>query len=153
MTEPAEVVSRMVGESLSLCIVEERSVVGVTNPDGNIVTFWDMEKQQFLKKLELKAPRGLTRTLDGSHLALSHGAGTLTLLSPETLEPVPLRRVPHLRALRLASVHAGSAGLTGSALSRRRRFRVATLMPRRAAAADRSPPVSARARAMASSST
>jgi hypothetical protein len=42
MTEPEEVVSRMIGESLSLCIDEPSQVVGVTNPDGNIVTFWDL---------------------------------------------------------------------------------------------------------------
>jgi hypothetical protein len=93
MTEPEEIVSRMVGESLSLCIVEERSVVGVTNPDGNIVTFWDMSGKRFLKKLDMPAPRGFTRTLDGAYLALSYGAGTLTLLSPETLEPVRPHRV------------------------------------------------------------
>jgi len=94
MTEPEAIVSRMVGESLSLCIVEERAVVGVTNPDGNIVTFWDMAEKRFLKKLDLPAPRGFTRTLDGSYLVLSYGAGGLTLLSPETLDPVPLLRVP-----------------------------------------------------------
>lgn len=93
MTEPADVVSRMVGESLSLCFVEERAVVGVTNPDGNIVTFWDMAGKRFLKKLDLPAPRGFAKTLDGAHLVLSYGAGTLTLLSPDTLEPVPLHRV------------------------------------------------------------
>lgn len=91
MTIPEEIVSRMVGESLSLCIVEERSVVGVTNPDGNIVTFWDMNAKRFLKKPDLPAPRGITRTLDGAYLALSYGAGTLTLLSSQTLEPVQLR--------------------------------------------------------------
>ena len=94
MAEPEEVVSRMVGESLSLCLVEEKAVVGVTNPDGNIVTFWDMAGKRFLKKLDLPAPRGFAKTLDGEHLVLSYGAGTLTLLSPETLEPVPLHRVP-----------------------------------------------------------
>jgi hypothetical protein len=93
MSEPEAVVARMVGESLSLCVLEESSVVGVTNPDGDIVTFWDLANRRFLKSLDLKAPRGLTRTLDGSHLVLSYGAGTLTLLSPAALEPVPLRRV------------------------------------------------------------
>jgi hypothetical protein len=93
MSEPEAVVSRMVGESLSLCIVEERSVVGVTNPDGNIVTFWDMAGKQFLKQLDLPAPRGFTRTLDGSHLVLSYGAGSLVLLSPKTLDPVRPHRV------------------------------------------------------------
>jgi hypothetical protein len=93
MSDPEDVVSRMVGESLSLCFVEEKAVVGVTNPDGNIVTFWDMAGKRFLKKLDLPAPRGLARTLDGAHLVLSYGAGSVTLLSPSTLEPVASHRV------------------------------------------------------------
>jgi hypothetical protein len=94
MKEPPEVISRMIGESLSLCIHEATGVVGVTNPDGNIVTFWDLNAERFLKKLDLPAPRGLTQTLDGEYLALGYGAGTMTLVSPETLEPVSLHRVP-----------------------------------------------------------
>jgi hypothetical protein len=93
MRDPEDVISRMAGESLSLCFVEERGIVGVTNPDGNIVTFWDMKEKRFLKKLDLPAPRGFARTLDGAHLVLSYGAGSLTLLSPDTLEPVTEHRV------------------------------------------------------------
>jgi hypothetical protein len=93
MAEPDDVIARMTGESLSLCIEEKTGVVGVTNPDGNIVTFWDLAQKRFVKKLDLPAPRGITQTLDGEHLVLSYGAGTLTLLDPRRLEPVPERRV------------------------------------------------------------
>ena len=93
MSEPAEVVERMIGESLSLCVDEPSQVVGVTNPDGNVVTFWDLTRQRFVKRLELPAPRGLTKTLDEEYLVLSYGAGTLTLVEPSTLEPVSHRRV------------------------------------------------------------
>lgn len=91
MTTPPEVTSRMVGESLSLCIDEASSVVGVTNPDGNIVTFWDIPGQRFVKKLDLPAPRGLTKTLNEEYLVLSYGAGTLALIAPGRLELMPLR--------------------------------------------------------------
>jgi hypothetical protein len=93
MTEPAAVVERMIGESLSLCIDEASAVVAVTNPDGNIVTFWDLGRGSFVKRIDLPAPRGLTKTLDEAYLVLSYGAGTVTLISPRTLEPVPERRV------------------------------------------------------------
>jgi len=93
MSEPAEVVERMIGESLSLCVDEPSQVVGVTNPDGNVVTFWDLTRQRFVKRLELPAPRGLTKTLDEEYLVLSYGAGTLTLVEPSTLEPVSHRHV------------------------------------------------------------
>jgi hypothetical protein len=94
MSEPPGVISRMVGESLSLCIHEATGVVGVTNPDGNVVTFWDVKQQRLVKTLDLPAPRGLTHTLGGEYLALGYGAGTMTLLSPTTLEPVAEHRVP-----------------------------------------------------------
>jgi uncharacterized protein len=95
MTEPREVVTRMVGETLSLCIDEGSSVVAATNPDGNLVTFWDLESRRYVKHLDLPAPRGLTRTLDGEYFVLSYGrdSGILTLVSPATLEPVALNRV------------------------------------------------------------
>jgi len=89
MSRPQEVVQRMIGESLSLCIDEGRRVVGVTNPDGNIVTFWDLDQKRLVKHLDLPAPRGIGRTLDGESLVLSYGQGTLALLDPETLTPRP----------------------------------------------------------------
>jgi hypothetical protein len=93
MSEPTSVIERMVGESLSLCIDDATGVVGVTNPDGNIVTFWDLRAKRFVKKLDLQAPRGLTQTLDGEYLVLSYGAGTLTLLDPRQLAPVAEGRI------------------------------------------------------------
>jgi uncharacterized protein len=93
MSKPDDVIARMVGESLSLCIEEKTGVVGVTNPDGNIVTFWDLSQKRFVKKLDLPAPRGITQTVDGEYLVLSYGAGTVTLLDPLRLEPIPAKRV------------------------------------------------------------
>ncbi|MET0553897.1 MAG: DUF1513 domain-containing protein [Vicinamibacteria bacterium] len=89
MDRPQEVVGRMAGESLSLCIDEARRVVAVTNPDGNIVTFWDLDGKRLVKHLDLPAPRGLARTVDGGSVALSYGQGTLALLDPETMTLAP----------------------------------------------------------------
>jgi uncharacterized protein len=89
MTRPQEVVQRMVGESLSLCIDEGRRVAGVTNPDGNIVTFWDLDQKRLVKHLDLPGPRGIARTLDGQWLVVSYGQGTLALIDPETMAPRP----------------------------------------------------------------
>jgi hypothetical protein len=95
LAEPPDVVSRMVGETLSLCIDDRTSVVAATNPDGNLVTFWDLGSGRYVKHLDLPAPRGLTKTLDGEYFVLSYGreSGTLTFVSPSTLEPVALGRV------------------------------------------------------------
>src|SRR5262249_9472048 len=50
---------------------------------------------RYVKHLDLPAPRGLTKTLDGEYFVLSYGreSGTLTFVSPSTLEPVALGRV------------------------------------------------------------
>lgn len=87
VASPQEVIARMVGESLSLCIDEGRRVVAVTNPDGNLVTVWDLDGKRLVKHLDLPAPRGLARTQDGGSVALSYGQGTLVLLDAETLTP------------------------------------------------------------------
>jgi uncharacterized protein len=89
MAKPQEVVQRMVGESLSVCVDDGRRVVGVTNPDGNIVTFWDLDGKRLVRHLDLPTPRGIARTLDGRSLVLSYGQGTLALFDPETLTPRP----------------------------------------------------------------
>jgi hypothetical protein len=102
MTRPQEVVQRMIGESLSLCIDDGRRVVGVTNPDGNIVTFWHLDQKRLVKHLDLPAPRGIARTLDGSSLVLSYGQGTLALLDPETLT---LRPAPVVATSTLSGSH------------------------------------------------
>jgi hypothetical protein len=99
---PQEVIGRMVGESLSVCIDEERRVAAVTNPDGNIVTFWDLDGRRLVKHLDLPAPRGLARTLGGGPMALSYGQGTLVLLDPETLAPAP---VPVVASSTLSGSH------------------------------------------------
>jgi hypothetical protein len=90
VSKPEDVLARMIGESLSVCIDEPSSVVAVTNPDGNIVTFWDLKSDAFLKKLDLVTPRGLTKTLDGEQIVLSYGTGTLAFIDPKRLETSPV---------------------------------------------------------------
>jgi hypothetical protein len=90
VSKPEEILARMIGESLSVCIDEPSSVVAVTNPDGNIVTFWDLKSEGFVKKLDLTTPRGLTKTLDGEQMVLSYGTGTLAFIDPKRLETTPV---------------------------------------------------------------
>jgi hypothetical protein len=91
MTEPAEVVGRMRGETLSVVINEADRVVLATHPLGDCVSVWGLDDGACLGTIELSGPRGITLTLDRKWYVISHVAGRsvrLTALSAETREPV-----------------------------------------------------------------
>ncbi|MCK6548897.1 DUF1513 domain-containing protein [Myxococcota bacterium] len=90
MAEPADVVARMLGETLSVAVHEPTSIVAATNPEGHVVTFWDLKTSKLVKKLELPYPRGVTLTLDQKAFVVSYSpASTLVLVDTKTLEPIP----------------------------------------------------------------
>lgn len=89
MKRPETIVRRMLGESLSVCIHESTGVVVVTNPRGALVTFWSLAERRLLKTWEIKSPRGVTLTADGTCFAVSCDTiGTLALVSTASLERV-----------------------------------------------------------------
>ena len=107
MVQPKDLTERLIGEALSVALHEGRRLAAVTHPDANLVTIWDVAGMKLVKSLSLPAPRGLTRTLDGEHLVVSHSGGKLSMLPWSTLEvgePLPLGQTPfggsHLYTLR-----------------------------------------------------
>jgi len=96
MSSPVEVISRLVGETLSVAIHEPTGVVAATSPKGHIVTFWDLQRGHHLHTLDLPHPRGVAITLDGTRFVISFGRSTSLLqLDAETLRPIPDTRRPH----------------------------------------------------------
>ena len=92
MLSPAGVTSAMKGETLSLCMHEESNVVAATNPYGDpdgLVTFWNYETGEFVKKFEIEQPRGVGLTLDRKFWVVTWGRDNpgVILLSTETHEP------------------------------------------------------------------
>ena len=95
LVEPRDTTRRMIGETLSVAIHEPTACFGATNPKGNLVTFWGLERGALLGELALSNPRGIALTLDGSQFVLSYGRGTRLLrLDPATLQPIPGSLVP-----------------------------------------------------------
>lgn len=91
MTEPAAVVGRMLGETLSVVVNAADRVVLATHPLGNCVSVWGLDDGSCLGTIELGGPRGITLTLDQKWYVVSHVAGRsvrLTALSAATREPV-----------------------------------------------------------------
>lgn len=87
MVEPVSVTRRMLGESLSVAIHEPTGVVGVTNPKGNLLTFWDLETKTLVKSLDVVSPRGITVTIDRKRFIVSYGPrARLMMISTRTLE-------------------------------------------------------------------
>jgi len=89
MSAPTDVVDRLIGETLSLCIDEEHRVVAATTPIANLLTFWDLDSGRLIKHYAAHNPRGVSLSLDGRHFVLSYEKPPqLSLLSTETLKQV-----------------------------------------------------------------
>lgn len=89
MRGPDAVMAQVVGESLSVKIHEPTGIVGVTNPSGGIVTFWDLRARKFLAAHRCEAPRGIELTRDGTAFVITHGRqGAITLVAVDRLRPI-----------------------------------------------------------------
>jgi len=89
VASPSDVVERMFGETLSLCIDERRRIVAATTPIANLVTFWNLETGELVRHYAAHNPRGINLSLDGRFFVLSYEKPPqLSLLSTETLEHV-----------------------------------------------------------------
>jgi hypothetical protein len=87
MTAPAQVVGRMVGETLSVAIHEASGTVAATTPRGNMVTFWNLYAKSLKKVVDLPDARGVTLTLDDKCFAVAYGDdASLALFDSQSLE-------------------------------------------------------------------
>ncbi|HEY0840253.1 MAG TPA: DUF1513 domain-containing protein [Vulgatibacter sp.] len=107
MGQPAAVTKGLRGEALSVAVHDQRRLAAVTHPDANLVTIWDLATAKLVKTLSMPAPRGITATLDGADLVVSHSGGKLSMVPWRDLEaaaPLPLGQTPfggsHLYTLR-----------------------------------------------------
>jgi len=88
---PGTVVQRMLGETLSLTILEKSQTVVTTNPLGNLVSMWHLIDATFVGKIELPGPRGVCQSLDGEWFLVSHVLGqsvALSAYSSATRKPI-----------------------------------------------------------------
>ncbi|MBK9975198.1 MAG: DUF1513 domain-containing protein [Planctomycetes bacterium] len=71
MVDPADITTAMKGETLSHSWYAKDNVIGVTNPFGDLVTFWSLTDQKYVSKRKIKQPRGLALTLDQKYFVLT----------------------------------------------------------------------------------
>ena len=88
-SEPADMVARMRGETLSAAIHEPSGVVAATNTLGQVVTFWKLATGEFLKVLRVPKPRGVALTLSGDEMLITYGLeARVSRIAVESLTPV-----------------------------------------------------------------
>jgi hypothetical protein len=93
MVPPDAVAPRLVGESLSVAIHTPSRTVIATHPDGNLITFWSLDRGGLIAQLDLPGPRGVTLTLDQQLYAVSCGdEARLLLIEAASLRVLSDRR-------------------------------------------------------------
>ena len=70
--EPASVTERMIGETLSVALHEPTQTVAATNPDGDLVSFWNLQTGELRGSLDLPRVRGVALTLEGAEFVLCY---------------------------------------------------------------------------------
>ena len=86
MQDEGGVYKRMGHHTLSISLFEERSIVGVTSPFSDLVTFWDIQSGKLIKKVTLDSPSGLALTGDKKWFVATANNGSVYFLDSETLE-------------------------------------------------------------------
>ncbi len=72
IASPVDVTKRMKGEALSVVIHDKQRIAAVTHPDGDMVTFWQIDKRQLLHTIPLPRPRGVSISTDGKFFLISY---------------------------------------------------------------------------------
>jgi len=80
MTQPEVVINQMSGDALSVAIDNKHNIAAVTHPDGNMVTFWSVDKRELLKAMSVPEPGGVTLSLDEKYFIISYGINTSMIL-------------------------------------------------------------------------
>ncbi|MBV1860553.1 MAG: DUF1513 domain-containing protein, partial [Nannocystaceae bacterium] len=87
--EPEAIVTKLLGETLSLAIHPGTRVVGATTPLGNFVTFWNLDTGALVGKLRVPNPRGIALSLSGEEFLINFGAPPrVARVHAQTLRPV-----------------------------------------------------------------
>lgn len=85
MRKPADVVRRMLGESLSVAL-HPRGIAAVTNPRGDLLTYWSVTEKRLVKSIDVARPRGVIVSRDGTRFIVACGHDAMVRLADaETL--------------------------------------------------------------------
>lgn len=85
MRKPADVVRRMLGESLSVAL-HPRGIAAVTNPRGDLLTYWSVAEKRLVASTDVARPRGVVVSRDGTRFVVACGHDAIVrLVDADTL--------------------------------------------------------------------
>lgn len=85
--QPEDVMARMLGETLSVCVDKQRGIVAATSPRGGLLGFWRLRDGALVRTIELPNVRGVALTLDGRYYVVAYGpSASLALFDVTTFE-------------------------------------------------------------------
>jgi len=73
ITQPTEIVSNMLGESLSVLAIPSADLFVVTHPTPGMLTIWQLSTSKLIKSLDLPHVRGLALAKDQRSVWVSYG--------------------------------------------------------------------------------
>jgi len=97
VSKPAHAIRRMIGETLSVCIDEDRGLVLATHPLGDCVSMWDLGSAALVDLYQVYNPRGIAQSLDQAWYLISHTTESsvgITALSTQSRQPVGIHIEP-----------------------------------------------------------
>lgn len=110
LTEPAEVIASQIGETLSVTVHPATGTVWATSPLGNMVMVWDLASGALRHVWrDLREPRGVTVTLDGRYVVLSHRIDNLVVLT--VVDPTTFATVSRVAPSFTSGSHLFAHGL------------------------------------------
>lgn len=89
-TGPSNILNKMRGETLSVCIDDSNRTAAATTPDAGRITFWDLDTGELKHTIKVAHPRGVTLSRDKKYFVFSYDrpASKIGLVAADTLKPV-----------------------------------------------------------------
>lgn len=89
MRQPEAVISRMQGEALGIAVSPDSSIVAITHPEADLLTFWSLKKQAIIKAIGLEHPKGICLSQDKRNFIISFGKQpALARITVKDLTPI-----------------------------------------------------------------
>lgn len=86
---PSNILKKLVGETLSVCIDDHHRIAAATTPDANRITFWDLDSGKMKHTIKVTHPRGVAMTQDKKSYIFSYDKpAKIGLVSADTLQPI-----------------------------------------------------------------